>query len=430
MALLCCVSLLNILLLVELAVSEDPFKITENRDKWIDPNSMFNTDSLTENQLKLNVNDDDVSSEKFCKFNHIMKEELAECRKKLLSVPKIASNCQCEFDEKSPCQSEVAAVKHMIRLLGRKLDINLDNPKSVSDSAQNYVVRLTVSQSDLATWNELLTETKLKHATLIEALEKVGNMINTASLRTVVSESLIKQTNCSNVSESDTSLVYIFTWLNFVALVVALGYIVLVIWRKSFFLFVTFMFCTLFALSFVWTWYHMYKTEQAKSMAILHKVSLNSCRRIEDMSIWQYIGHLYFKLEDTCTEYHKAVIVDPFLEVKPLKVLGVTISEFVFAPLEPLAKEINRSFAALRNNLSTYNFALLIITFLSLTIPLLLLVGRYRFRALYGLISVEPAAVTKKSHTIPIENKSTIDSSPSKKQLKRLHRKALLKLKN
>ncbi|KAL1244760.1 Chloride channel CLIC-like protein [Trichinella spiralis] len=321
MALLCWFSLSNILLLVELAVSEDPFKITENRDKWIDPNSMFSTDSLTENEVKL-VNDDDTSGKKFCKFNHIIKEELAECRKKLLTMPKIASNCQCQFDEKSPCQSEVAAVKHMIRLLGRKLDINLDNPKSVSDSAQNYVVRLTVSQSDLATWNELLTETPLKHSTLIEALEKVGNMINTASLRTVVSESLIKQTNCTNVSENDTSLVHM---------------------AKKFFSFATFMFCTLFALSFVWTWYHMYKTEQAKSMAILHKVSLNSCRRIEDMSIWQYIGHLYFKLEDTCTEYHKAVIVDPFLEVKPLKVLGVTISEFVFAPLEPLAKEINRS---------------------------------------------------------------------------------------
>ncbi|XP_003368609.1 hypothetical protein Tsp_14641, partial [Trichinella spiralis] len=360
------------------------------------------------------VNDDDTS------------EELAECRKKLLTMPKIASNCQCQFDEKSPCQSEVAAVKHMIRLLGRKLDINLDNPKSVSDSAQNYVVRLTVSQSDLATWNELLTETPLKHSTLIEALEKVGNMINTASLRTVVSESLIKQTNCTNVSENDTSLVYIFTWLNFVALVVALGYIVLVIWRRSFFLFATFMFCTLFALSFVWTWYHMYKTEQAKSMAILHKVSLNSCRRIEDMSIWQYIGHLYFKLEDTCTEYHKAVIVDPFLEVKPLKVLGVTISEFVFAPLEPLAKEINRSFAALRNNLSTYNFALLIITFLSLMVPLLLLIGRYRFRALYGMISVEPGAVTKNPHTIPIENKEDIGSTPINKKKERGGRKALL----
>ncbi|XP_054909151.1 chloride channel CLIC-like protein 1 [Poeciliopsis prolifica] len=120
-------------------------------------------------------------------------------------------------------------------------------------------------------------------------------------------------------------------------------------------------FITTFAISFFvsipWNWFYLYKEAYAKHQSKLMKVEIHyqECMRLQNLcwfgSLREWFRTTLTFQSDPCEEYLKIFLIDPFLEVPPIKPFVYTLTTFIIEPLRALGEGLGGFFQALLNDL-------------------------------------------------------------------------------
>ncbi|OCT60237.1 chloride channel CLIC-like protein 1 isoform X1 [Xenopus laevis] len=113
-------------------------------------------------------------------------------------------------------------------------------------------------------------------------------------------------------------------------------------WNQMFTLFII---LCLF-ISVPWEWVRLYQMEVAKKTSVLSEGYRRQCDG-QDLSLWETIRVLlswnFSWASNSCEDYYKAIIVDPFWEVTPLMAIGSAVTRTTIHPLELLSHVLGRS---------------------------------------------------------------------------------------
>ncbi|XP_053561411.1 chloride channel CLIC-like protein 1 isoform X1 [Bombina bombina] len=99
-------------------------------------------------------------------------------------------------------------------------------------------------------------------------------------------------------------------------------------------------------ISLPWEWVRLYQIEVAKKTTVLSEGYSKSCYR-DDLSLWAtikvWLSWNFSWNSDSCEDYYKALIVDPFWEVTPLMAISSAIGRIIIHPMEQLSHIVGRS---------------------------------------------------------------------------------------
>lgn len=113
-------------------------------------------------------------------------------------------------------------------------------------------------------------------------------------------------------------------------------------WLEGFALFLVL--CMIMTLP--WEWVRLYQIEVAKKMAVLSEGFPNNCNS-ENLSLWGsfkvWLSWHFAWESDSCENYHRALVVDPFWEVTPLMAVSSVVGRIIVHPLEHISQTLGRS---------------------------------------------------------------------------------------
>ncbi|XP_033109258.1 chloride channel CLIC-like protein 1 [Anneissia japonica] len=104
------------------------------------------------------------------------------------------------------------------------------------------------------------------------------------------------------------------------------------------------LFVIVFVISVPWNWLQLYQEKLAERHAEMMKQKdiPEYCRSGVELSTWKAIKQFFQKMtiKDECKEYHKRYMIDPILEVSPVKAFTKTVAVLLFAPAGELGKAV------------------------------------------------------------------------------------------
>ncbi|KAM4623106.1 uncharacterized protein O3C94_020808 [Discoglossus pictus] len=99
-------------------------------------------------------------------------------------------------------------------------------------------------------------------------------------------------------------------------------------------------------ISIPWEWVRLYQIEVAKKTTVLSEGYARSCER-EDLTLWEtlkvWLSWNFSWDNDSCEDYYKALIVDPFWEVTPIMAISSALGRIIIHPMEQLGHVAGRS---------------------------------------------------------------------------------------
>ncbi|KAE8574514.1 hypothetical protein XENTR_v10003467 [Xenopus tropicalis] len=154
-------------------------------------------------------------------------------------------------------------------------------------------------------------------------------------------------------------------------------------------------------LSVPWEWVRLYQMEVAKKTSVLSEGNRRQCDR-QDLSLWETIKVLlswnFSWASNSCEDYYKAIIVDPFWEVTPLMAIGSAVTRTIVHPMELLSHVLGRS---LRNVMKEVPSQWQLPVFLLLPLALVtVLLTVYLGRNRSIQVTCQPPTVKPKSKSI------------------------------
>ena len=173
----------------------------------------------------------------------------------------------------------------------------------------------------------------------------------------------------------------------------------------------------IFVGSWSWTWCHLYQQAVAKKQATLLRLGdvPQTCMVKQGWlaSISEYITGAQ---STKCEAYYEALIVNPILEVTPLKALTEMLAQFIFKPLNILGEHLGGFYKNLLEPLP-WAWKLPVILVVTILMIIVCLLGfRYKFRFGFNLFSIEPSSAPKpRAPEVPhdIPNELPYNKSPN-----------------
>lgn len=145
---------------------------------------------------------------------------------------------------------------------------------------------------------------------------------------------------------------------------------------------------TSFVISVPWTWYKLYLTQLAKHQVAMISDRPKSCGKRP--SVFAFVKQLFtFSMKDECLHYHEALLIHPMLEVPPTKALAVTLTAFVFEPLEHIGTALSRTLQNILMDLPIYMWPFATMYLLFATLLGIVMIARYKTN-FFHLVSIEP----------------------------------------
>ena len=100
-------------------------------------------------------------------------------------------------------------------------------------------------------------------------------------------------------------------------------------------------FTILFLVSVPWTWYKLYLAQLAQHQTTIISYRPKSCG--QHPTFVTFLKSMFtLSQKDECLRYHEALLIHPMLEVPPTKALAVTLTNFIFEPLEHIGSSLSR----------------------------------------------------------------------------------------
>uniref|UniRef100_A0A5S6Q863 Chloride channel CLIC-like protein 1 n=1 Tax=Trichuris muris TaxID=70415 RepID=A0A5S6Q863_TRIMR len=371
-----------------LAFSQDALLEANDKVHWIDPANMLNFDeeiaALTDKKRKL-VSHDLVKNSNLV---NELRASLAQCRSDLAerAITESQKRSANTDDHGTPCQNEVALIKHLLRRLLSRIPVQ----KGPTSRELRYVGQLEISHRQVKLLDEIMSRKAVDSKDLADALFKLDNALFAVDF--APKDEMEKPSKFPFQAALFASLPY----LNLVVLVVTIVHQVVRILKMPIAHLVIWFLLVCFVLSFIWTWYHFYTVKVAESMAKMHRVSSDSCKRPNELAAWSvlksYFNGIFGGLEDDpCFTFHKAMTVDPFWEVRPLQVLAITVTDVFLEPFVLVGERFNRFYRALFKDISLINGMFIFPCFVIVFVIVLVFLCGYKFN-LFGLFSFGPSA--------------------------------------
>ncbi|XP_006819743.1 uncharacterized protein LOC102802867 [Saccoglossus kowalevskii] len=139
----------------------------------------------------------------------------------------------------------------------------------------------------------------------------------------------------------------------------------------------------LFFISIPWNWFLMYKKEVANKQSTVMKDIPEHCRA-GDKSVFGAMMSLYrsaFSFDSNpCAMYHEAVLIDPLWEVAPSQAIAVTVSKFVFKPLELFGEAFGKFFNSFFKDLPMHVWPIATVLLVLFVVILLIMMFGYSIK--------------------------------------------------
>ena len=169
----------------------------------------------------------------------------------------------------------------------------------------------------------------------------------------------------------------------------------------------------IFFASWGWTWIHLYQLAVAKQQATLSRLGNipETCQTQGWLSAIKDVvtGDSY---NSKCEAYYSALLVNPVLEATPIIALSEMLSQFVLRPLQLLGESLGVYYKTLLDPLPlVWKIPCLLLGTLILCF-LCLLIFRYRIKAPFSILTIEPSSSNKQN------KRRRNSSSSSRKTLK------------
>ncbi|XP_064606176.1 chloride channel CLIC-like protein 1 [Liolophura sinensis] len=175
----------------------------------------------------------------------------------------------------------------------------------------------------------------------------------------------------------------------------------------------------MFFISVPWTWYHMYKQEEARQQSELMKNIPEVC--LKRKLAWyelvaEYARSAFTLSEDQCARYYEQMLVDPFWRVAPTEALAVATVRFFVSPMKHIGKGLSEFIREMFQHLPVILWPVILVCGMIILILLLLFVFGYSIRVPFFL-SIESSQSTSLKHRLEV---MTAQASSKDKQIEAL----------
>ncbi|XP_041359798.1 chloride channel CLIC-like protein 1 [Gigantopelta aegis] len=321
-------------------------------EDWIDPLDMVNFDP-TSNKMRYNTGSTTESPP-------VVSDGNKKTTPSSQTVTPDAGERQTAFPkmEKDSCEASSVCLK-LFKQYIRRLLYHIDG--KVSDKKGTLNMRFTLSAGQVETLRrfskgDLNQEIHNAHAVITDMVEHVSQVDpSEPSSRKLWLEDLIG------------IRIHLALPLTVMACVIVLTPVFLMRLHFSWWRVTVKLIFFLFCVSVVWTWYELYKREEAKTHhAIMKDMPAECKRRDANQSIWSTVKQLFsstFTFQtDNCVTYYEHMLIDPMWKVAPTEALAVTFARFFLAPLRHIGKGISEFLTALLNNLPYHLWPIVLIS--------------------------------------------------------------------
>lgn len=328
----------------EEAEAFDIYQNTNNED-WVDPLDIFNYDrstkSMYQNTRKASECGSNQCEEKL-KLCEAEIEKLSQIVPSVQNVKQSSPNSnQKKVSVEDGCMQSIVYMRRFVNILLKAAKLDEEMPLDL-----DVDLRMSVSTDQLQ---------------ILQLFGSGKGSISLQELESVLSSVLFTTRKSIFNNAIPWSAIFEFMLSKQVLVSMALCLVPMLLWRmlsghsiiRSLFIFLA----VIFMMSFVITYLQMYKQEEIKQYAILKRnpeVPVE-CRPTSELSWLQMFGRvmsskLSYK-SDECEKYYEAVMMDPFLKVKPTDVLSEMIGSFVLHPSENLGSAIAKFSSGILGNL-------------------------------------------------------------------------------
>ncbi|KAJ9576893.1 hypothetical protein L9F63_006511, partial [Diploptera punctata] len=350
----------------------DAFDINKssNDEEWVDPFDIFNYDRSTKSMYQNTRKDTEAKSNECMEKLKICETELEKLSQSASSAKSMkesfVNSSQKKVSLENNCKQSVVYIRRFVNILLKAAELDNEMPLDL-----DVHIRMSVSTAQLQILQQFGGG---KENIPLQELENVLSSVLFTAKKSVFSYDI------------PWAAYFEFLMTKQVLVAVALGLVPMLVLRmlsghsiiRSLFIFLV----VIFMMSFVITYIQMIKQEEIKQYAILKKnpeVPVE-CRPTSDLTWVQLFGrYLNSKISyqsDECIEYYEAIMMDPFVKVKPTDVLSEMVGSFVLHPSGMLGSAIAKFSTGILANLPFgVNYLVLIGSFILLIITVYASIG-------------------------------------------------------